>query len=364
MPRRIYPSLDVLETRIAAVTPDVKHAALCAVLREATGLDTLRYSTFRDGFSLSRPHCLVVDGDGKSLGKLKSWAQARLPEHEGRHDRLWEAWKDSGLRLATAAIEHLYFVAAYGDDPAHFLQICVERWQWTIDQHLFSNSPYDRPRSFEDLVDSSFISGSTLIDPQPFGGPEYRLGRVTDVAEHLALITQVGAADKLRLEQTRLVPCDDKNRPLEDQAVPYYDMFPEQRAVKPNGVRLFDDWRESSAGRAGTEFCAHWFIDPSDWTDEKGRRSVSLIPQWVTSKKLPKIEFKRNLTSYGLYDKLLAFDTKAGYPFAWYFFMLHGNRIGSWAAQMVLDAAEQGLIVLAEHDYRVLRRWGNHQYGF
>lgn len=358
------PSRDVLETMVAGVTPDAQHAALCRVLREATGLDTMRYSTFRDGFSLSRPHCLVVDKAGNSLGNLKDWAQARLPEHEGSHIRLWEAWKDSDLRLATADIEHLYFVGAYGDGPERFLQICVERWQWTISQRVFGNDPYDRPRSFEDLIDSSFVSSSIRIDPEPFGGPEYRLGTVTDVAEHLALIAQVGEAHNRQLEKTVLVPHDRRNQPLPDQAVPYFEMFPEQRAVKPNGIRLFDDWRDSSAGRAGAEFCAHWFIDPTDWTGPQGRRWVSLIPQWATAKKLPKIEPKRSMTAYGLYDKLLAFDAKAGYPFAWYFFMLHGNRIGSWAATMVLDAAEQGLIVLAEHDYRVLRRWGDHQYGF
>lgn len=357
-------SRDVLETRVAAVTPDAKHAALCKVLREATGLDTLRYSTFRDGFSLSRPHCLVVDSAGNSLGKLGDWARARLPEHDGHHERLWEAWKDSDLRLATAAIEKHFFVAAYGNEPEQFLQICVERWQRTIDQRIFTNDPWDRPRSFDDLIDSAFISSGLRVDPQPFGGPEYRLDKMTDVAEHLALIAQVGEVQNRHLEQTVLVPHDKYNQPLPGQAVPYFDMFPEQRAVEPNGIRLFDDWRESSAGRTGAEFCAHWFIDPTDWTDPQGRRWVSLIPQWATAKKLPKIEPKRSMTAYGLYDKLLAFDAKAGYPFAWYFFMLHGNRIGSWAAKMVLSAAEQGLIVMPEHDYRVLRRWGDHQYGF
>jgi len=32
--------------------------------------------------------------------------------------------------------------------------------------------------------------------------------------------------------------------------------------------------------------------------------------------------------------------------------------------ERVLEAAEAGLIVLPEHDYRVLRRWGDASYAF
>ncbi|WP_231753773.1 integrase [Burkholderia savannae] len=43
---------------------------------------------------------------------------------------------------------------------------------------------------------------------------------------------------------------------------------------------------------------------------------------------------------------------------------LHGNLVTSGQMQRVLEAAEQGLIVLPEHDYRVLKRWYDDQYGF
>ncbi len=49
---------------------------------------------------------------------------------------------------------------------------------------------------------------------------------------------------------------------------------------------------------------------------------------------------------------------------AYYFFALHGNRISSEALRRVLRAAESGLIVMPEHDYQVLRRWGEAEYGF
>jgi hypothetical protein len=44
--------------------------------------------------------------------------------------------------------------------------------------------------------------------------------------------------------------------------------------------------------------------------------------------------------------------------------MLHGNRIGDWAGKWILKGAEDGEIVLPEHDYRVLKAWYDHPYGF
>ena len=42
--------------------------------------------------------------------------------------------------------------------------------------------------------------------------------------------------------------------------------------------------------------------------------------------------------------------------------MLHGNRVE--AGERVIKAAEQGLIMLPECDYRVLKRWEDQPYGF
>lgn len=65
--------------------------------------------------------------------------------------------------------------------------------------------------------------------------------------------------------------------------------------------------------------------------------------------------FLRNLTR---------FDERIGHRFARYFYGLHGNPILSGQMERVLEAVEAGLIVLPEHDYQVLRRWGDDKYGF
>ncbi|MFJ1258775.1 hypothetical protein [Cupriavidus sp. CuC1] len=55
---------------------------------------------------------------------------------------------------------------------------------------------------------------------------------------------------------------------------------------------------------------------------------------------------------------------RVGHAFAWFFFMLHGNRLGSWAGEQILAEAEAGTIVLPEYDYRVLKDWSREPYGF
>lgn len=85
---------------------------------------------------------------------------------------------------------------------------------------------------------------------------------------------------------------------------------------------------------------------------------------WAHTRKVAELKNTRNLDVYSLYGKLTQFDERIGMSFAWYFYGLHGNLVKSGQIERVLEAVEAGLIVLPEHDYRVLRRWGDAPYGF
>lgn len=53
------------------------------------------------------------------------------------------------------------------------------------------------------------------------------------------------------------------------------------------------------------------------------------------------------------------------YPFSWFFYMVHGNRIGAAAGGIVAKAIIAGeMKPLPEHDEKVLLRWAEQQYGF
>lgn len=67
---------------------------------------------------------------------------------------------------------------------------------------------------------------------------------------------------------------------------------------------------------------------------------------------------------YGLLDRLAKFDARAGHNFAWYFYMLHGNRVVSSVGEFMAEAVENGLCRLPAWDREILRRWKEQPYGF
>jgi hypothetical protein len=107
-----------------------------------------------------------------------------------------------------------------------------------------------------------------------------------------------------------------------------------------------------------------WTFNTSDYADPQGVRYLSFVPQWAHTRKVAELKNTGKLDVYSLYGKLTQFDERVGYPFAWYFYGLHGNLVKSGQIERMLSAAEDGLIVLPEHDYQVLRRWHDAPYGF
>jgi hypothetical protein len=88
------------------------------------------------------------------------------------------------------------------------------------------------------------------------------------------------------------------------------------------------------------------------------------VPQSIHAWKVAALKNTRNLDVFSLYGKLTQFDERIGMPFAWYVYGLHGHLVKRSQIDRVLEAAEAGLILLPDHDYRVLRRWGDMPYGF
>lgn len=127
---------------------------------------------------------------------------------------------------------------------------------------------------------------------------------------------------------------------------------------------MLEDWERSSAGKSGAQLYDNWFFEIRDYT-QNGQRNFGAIHQWITTLKLAEVEAKpRNISDYAIYDKLQRLDKRVGVPFAWYFFMLHGNRVHIWAGQRILKAVENGTIVMPDQDYLVLRQWYDMPYGF
>lgn len=363
----MLPSNDILETIVSEAKHRADHKPLVEAFRSKTVLDTLRFSAFRDGFLWQRSHCLVIDEQGRGLGALHEWLPPQLEAAGGDPVKVWEAHRDGPLRLVNSRITKLLFAAPYGDAAHEYVQIEVSRHARYIESRLFSRSPHDKPRRPEDLLDNFgfYESRFSVADERPWGEPLYAFDRAFDLAAVLQTVDELDAESKARNERLVIITKTADSRQAELQRRPYFEAFPDQRDLLPPARRLFRDWDRSSAGISGARFCDHWFVDYSTWTDARsGRRSISVIPQWATRRKMPKIVRAKNQTVFGLYDKLLKFDEKAGYPFAWYFFMLHGNRIEDWVGEWIFRSAAAGDIPLPDHDRLILQEWEEHRFGF
>ncbi|MDF3838456.1 hypothetical protein P3W85_36815 [Cupriavidus basilensis] len=355
-------SHDVIDTVVATATDSRGHKQLIEALRR-TGLGTVRLGNVRDGFSLRTPDCLVIAPDGNSLGVYREWVQAVLGDVGGDPVAVWRKHKGGELRFADAEIERICFVAPYGTGTAEFYQIIVRRYQYWIERALFRADICAEPRSLDCLLEQTSCRGMALEARMPFGAPSYHLWRIEDLAEVLRLESELDDAEKA--EQARVIVLTRNMRTGEVRSTRYFDTYPELRDRKPRLARFFADWDRSSAGRNGAPLTDHWVFEVSDYTNPRDQsRHLTVLPAWTTPRRLPEIKEKRRASVLALWDELLRFDVRAGHAFAWFFFMLHGNRLGPWVGEQILAAAEAGTIELPEHDYRVLKDWSRAPYGF
>lgn len=204
--------------------------------------------------------------------------------------------------------------------------------------------------------------GRPSFERQLLGAPRYRLQAVTDLQRFVELAEAVYRMRRQREGDRQLL---ERNLDTgESRVVTARELVPGYDRQQWRGRRFFDDWAASSAGRAGERACLRWVFTTEDYHDERSGRQMDLVPAWTHTRKIAKLKHTAKLDAYSLYGKLMQFDARIGHPFAWYFYGLHGNLILSGQMARVLGAAEAGLIVLPEHDYQVLRRWGNEPYGF
>jgi len=242
------------------------------------------------------------------------------------------------------------------------VQIEIELQQETLDCELLRR--WSAPRTLQDLVEEAcgdeLPAGARLA----LGAPRYVVKRVIDVAKFLRLADEL---EERKRERARTILFDVRDsytkQPLGVKSLadldPGHDKFP------CKARRLFSDWEASSAGRAGARLCQHWVLKTSDWQDPspRGLRELSIVPVWTYGKHLAEVSSRKG-TSQQLLDKLQVIDRRTGVPFAWFFYLLHGNRVHDGSGHRIINAAEAGEIDLPECDYQTLRRWREREYGF
>lgn len=341
-----------------------KHQSLVKCLQRFEGLAETKLATTRgDSYLVKRK---VLAGDGTLIhDDHEAWLRQELEADGGRPAVTRSRLAKLDCLLTRCELTTIYLVHDnLKANQADFIQVEVFAEDEFVDCKLFGQHSWRsdaQMRDARDLLNDAV--GDSLPDDQRrrFRPTEYRLLSTKNIA---AFVVEIEALDELRREQLRnkrfrvtTVSTGVERVMSQDDFSPGWDKMPHRAR------RLFDDWANSSAGRSGARFCDHWVAQTSDYTSPDGQRSVDLVPLWTFGKNLAKVESGKG-SVYELYGKLEKLDHRVKVPFAWFFYFLHGNRVSDSAAKRILKAAEDGLVVIPEHDYQVLRTWAQHEYFF
>jgi len=320
----------------------------------------------------------LLDANGNIVSDdFQKWVTAEYEAAGQSALRVWERYKDAGMIITEWQGTTVYIAVPYAGDPDAYIHVEIEAKHEITYRYAFESDPWSVPKSLYNLV--SPMSGAPAekeINPW-----RYEIKKVVDIrryvremvaehyAERQACLPEMTRKDiRIITVMTGLSNSDGRfESHQQTQDFPFLEMYPDWLTWEHPCARLMRDWSESSAGQTGYRFCDHWFLQVNDYTDEAGKRYMAAIPQWSDKDggcELPKIYPDSNDSPLLVMDSLFRFDNHAGYPFAWFFYMLHGNRVGHTAGAVIAQGIKDCVIRLPERDEKVLLRWHERGYGF
>ncbi|ABE47242.1 hypothetical protein [Polaromonas sp. JS666] len=354
---------DGLAERIAGCVPKEKHHDLGKVIRAEHGLGAAKLVLTEAGSTRARERVITAAGD-HIANDYESWLHTELAKDGGNAAETIRRLAPLGYLLTACQLTVLSFVHDRGGaHQDNFVQLTVWQEDEFLDRPAFDAKPWFSVRDHYDLQSAAgpHFSGEARARVRP---SSYSLREVIDMKLFMAELDAVEADQRAVASRRRFELTD--GRTGETEIKTYAEMSPGFDRYPSKERRLFNDWTVSSAGRSGARLCDHWVMKTWDRSGVKhnphGDRSIGITPSWTFSSKLAEIKSVKSV--YALLGKLETLDRRVKVPFGWYFFMLHGNRVRDWVGSEILTAAESGLVVLPEHDYRVLKAWSEMPYGF
>lgn len=320
----------------------------------------------------------LIDAEGETIApSWRTWLTDQFESHGHDVMATFNSVKARGYRYTGHTGCYLYVAVKTGELAQDFIQFEIELYlKEEIQNTLFAgDAPYFRD-SLNDLFDCAEERDYSHERVEIPDSKQYGKVRMTNTAQHLSLALECHEKKLQHNIDTLTFNVEhDPNGMFSQQTrmddgsgqYSYLQVCPDAREYEIGYKRLFDDWNKSSAGQSGATFFEHWYLQFKD--NEKYRRpdqfrELYAIPGWCSRKKLPRIEVKAKDTPYSVMDRLTKFDQKIGHPFAWYFFMLHGNRVKSDVGEFIANAVKRGEIHLASEDETILLKWSNTPYGF
>jgi hypothetical protein len=256
----------------------------------------------------------VVKPDSSRIATdLNEWAERTFIECGQNFNTLLDYCEEGQLLATRHKGVSLYLVAETGPQAEDFVQIEVDKTQEVADRYLIDAE--QPPDDLQELIDPL-----TPVKVEPFavGAFRYAYRRKTEIAVFMRELAK-------------------------------------HRADRHPAQRFMDDWNASSAGRAMV-FCRDWSVRLNQHKGKHGERLMNVEIVSNRRSDLPRLESPDAKKGKALQSLITRFDNQAGYPFAWYFFMVKG-LVSPYVGVSVNRDMDGDFGYLPDKDVKVLKRW-------
>ncbi|NOT10316.1 MAG: hypothetical protein HOP23_00525 [Methylococcaceae bacterium] len=262
----------------------------------------------------------IVDTKGNRIAQdLVEWTERTYIECGRNLQTLIEHARNRKLIATRQTGNTLHIVVQIGQLAEQFIQIDIDKTHEMADRLLVSDD--EPPDDLEEFIDPL---NPDCLDAFSIGAPRYHYRRKTDVSIFMDEI------NKHHIEE----------HPVQ---------------------RFMDDWNRSSA-RQKTFLSEDWIVRPFRNTGRFGEQIINVELVNTQTKHVPNFEEINNKKGVSLHNLLTRFDRQAGYPFAWFFYMVKGKLVPPQCGVAVFKDISGEFSYLPERDVAVLKDWVNTPY--
>ncbi len=262
----------------------------------------------------------IVDMEGNRIASnLIEWTERTYIECGKNLQTLIDHARKQKLIATRQTGNTLHFVVQTGSKAEQFVQIDIDKTHEMSDRLLVSE--HNPPEDLEEFIDPL---EPECIGAFHIGASRYSYRRKTDVAIFMDEI------NKYHIEE----------HPVQ---------------------RFMDDWNRSSALQKAV-LSDDWIVRPFRHTGRFGEQIINVEIVNTQRKNLPQLDDIQGKKGVSLHNLLTRFDRQAGYPFAWFFYMVKGKLVSPQSGVAVFKDISGDFSYLPERDVAVLKDWINTPY--
>jgi hypothetical protein len=262
----------------------------------------------------------IVDMDGNRIANdLIEWTTRTYIECGKNLQVLIDYAREQQLIATRQTGNTLHFVIQTGSKAEQFIQIDIDKTREMSDRLLVGE--HNPPEDLEELIDPL---NPECVETFGIGTSRYSYRRKTDVPVFMDEINKYHITE----------------HPVQ---------------------RFMEDWNRSSAQQKAM-LSDNWIVRPFRHTGRFGEQIINVELINTQQKNVPQLEDIHGKKGISLQHLLTRFDRQAGYPFAWFFYMVSGKTIPADSGLAVFKDVSGDFSYLPERDVAVLKDWINTPY--